>query len=65
MTFMACYSAASGDDCDAKPYKAKLWLPCAVSAGADGSSVIVSLPSPPQAGTLAALRYAWCVSCLE
>jgi len=62
LTFMACFSSAGGADCLSERAQA-LWLPCAAAAGADGSSVVLTVPAPPPAGgVLSALRYAWPLS---
>jgi len=62
LTFMACFSSAGGADCLSDKAE-QLWLPCAAAAGADGASVVLTVPPPPKAGgVLSALRYAWPLS---
>ena len=59
LTFMACFSKSAGADCLVGGAES-LWVPAAAAAGADGATVLLTVPAPPAAGgVLSALRYAW------
>jgi len=62
--FMVCFSVNEGSDCFADDEQhLGLWVPASASVGSDGSSAVLTLPSPPPSGgTLSAVRYGWTLS---
>jgi len=62
--FMVCFSSSGGSDClsDDEQHLG-IWAPRRATAGNDGISAVLTIPSPPSTGsTLSAVRYGWTLS---